>query len=576
MTSTAYEGRAYPLRLVILFALALAIAVVWLVLPLSPGTQIVLTAVGTIAALAIVAWRSWQLSVARKQNADVLAALGSVTSAIPDGMHLAMPVVLITGDGLAALFDRDGTHHLAWVGDGAIWLRVDEPNALPRIAAAIRQWRDGRSPDGVVVSVVPALHANTDTLTQKLRLVRQAGADASRLLGVRLPGYVAVYQRLTGRGSGNDGTDVEAPSWYGLSSASPLAGIDVFENTIHASEDAVREAVDAHDAARCATRAAGLAALVGWTQRVVLGVLLDDKQPATAWRLYGAGWIDCGPRSAAGSAWDDEIASRTSVTPADAGASPTPWPLPQPLIDAIPERRRSAPRLAATGHALALLACAAALACWGAARNNQALLTKIGADLGRYRMIAPSHDAAKRDALAVLVVDRDRLEGYARNGVPLSLSFGMYHGFALIAPLSDAIASYVAPAPAPAIVTLDGMSLFDSGRAQLKDGSTRAMVGALEMIKANADKRILVAGHTDDVGASESNLKLSVARAGAVRDWLVDASGMPTTRFAIQGYGDTRPIADNSTAEGRARNRRVEITLVPDGAPRVPPDNALQ
>ncbi|WP_155416775.1 OmpA family protein, partial [Burkholderia vietnamiensis] len=124
--------------------------------------------------------------------------------------------------------------------------------------------------------------------------------------------------------------------------------------------------------------------------------------------------------------------------------------------------------------------------------------------------------------------------------------------------------SYVPPAPPPAIVTLDSMSLFDSGSARLKPGSNRAMVGALEMINAHPDKRILVAGHTDDTGDPNANLKLSAARAQAVRDWLVDASGIASTRFAIQGYGMTRPLAGNDTAEGRARNRRVEITLVPD------------
>ena len=73
-----------------------------------------------------------------------------------------------------------------------------------------------------------------------------------------------------------------------------------------------------------------------------------------------------------------------------------------------------------------------------------------------------------------------------------------------------------------------------------------------------------MAGYTDDVGNPNFNLKLSVARAQAVRDWLIDASGIPATQFAIQGYGETRSVASNDTAEGRARNRRVEITLVPD------------
>ncbi len=112
--------------------------------------------------------------------------------------------------------------------------------------------------------------------------------------------------------------------------------------------------------------------------------------------------------------------------------------------------------------------------------------------------------------------------------------------------------------------TLNSMSLFDSGKAQLKDGSTRVMVDALEMIKAHPDKRILVAGYTDNVGSPDSNLKLSTARAEAVRDWLIEVSGIPATQFAIQGYGDTRPIKANDTEAGRAKNRRVEITLVPD------------
>ena len=140
----------------------------------------------------------------------------------------------------------------------------------------------------------------------------------------------------------------------------------------------------------------------------------------------------------------------------------------------------------------------------------------------------------------------------------------MYRGAALLPVLNRAIASYQPPPSPPTIITLDSMSLFDSGRAQLKPGSTRALVGALEMIKAQPGKRILVAGHTDNLGDRESNQRLSIARASAVRDWLMEAAATPASAFAIQGYGDTRPIADNRTPEGRARNRRVEITLVPE------------
>ncbi len=211
-----------------------------------------------------------------------------------------------------------------------------------------------------------------------------------------------------------------------------------------------------------------------------------------------------------------------------------------------------------------MLACGAAFACFFAGLNNQTLLARVGADLGRYSTIPAARDAARRDALQTLVADRDELDRYARVGVPLRLSFGLYRAERTIPSLNQAIASYVAPPPPPSVVTLDSMSLFNSGKAHLKDGSTRVMVDALEMIKAHPDKRILVAGYTDNVGDPDSNLKLSTARAVAVRDWLIGASGISSTQFAIQGYGDTRPIASNDTEAGRAKNRRVEITLVPD------------
>jgi len=235
----------------------------------------------------------------------------------------------------------------------------------------------------------------------------------------------------------------------------------------------------------------------------------------------------------------------------------------------MPQRFWMSPRVVALAHAIALLACAAAVAFFFSMRHNAALLARIHADLGRYSAIPAARDTARRDALKVLVADRDELQRHARSGVPLPLSFGLYRGARMIAPLNAAIASYEPPPPPPPpqIVTLDGMSLFDSGRAQLKDGSTRVMVNALEMIRSHPGRRILVAGHTDNVGNPQGNLKLSAARAEAVRDWLVDASGMAPTQFAIQGYGDTRPVADNDTEAGRAQNRRVEITLVPEARP---------
>lgn len=552
------EGLGYPFRLMLVFATALALAVIWLMLPVGRGAVWSLTVAVATGSLSLLGWLTYRLSRARNQSAQVLAALGAATADIPLKLRTRMPLVLTTGDGLAALFDRAGEVRHAHVGDGGIWLRVDRMQDLPRLAVAVAQWRDGRAPDGVVLSVAPALHAGADVLTQQLRVARQAVADASRVLGRRLPGYVALYQRLTPGPAG-----LTTPQWYGVSSSSPLTDAHRFETAIRAAEDDAQHAAGDRTAA---VRAASVASIVGWTQRVVIGALTDRQQPATPWLLFGAGWIDCGPASSGNNPWTRDIEMQTQVTRADAPASSLPWPFPEPLIEAMPRRYWVSPRATAFAHALALVACAAAAAFCASATNNDALLTRIGSDLAGYSAIPATHDAARRAALQTLVADRDQLDRYARTGIPLRLSFGMYRGARLIPALNDAIASYAPPPPPPAVVTLDSMSLFDSGLAELKPGSTRAMVGALEMINTHPDKRILVAGHTDNVGSSDSNLKLSIARAQAVRDWLIDASGIPATQFAIQGYGDTRPIADNDTPDGRAKNRRVEITLVPDTA----------
>ncbi|MBB5541753.1 OmpA family protein [Paraburkholderia fungorum] len=545
----------YPFRAMVVLATVLALGVLFIILPVSRGLAWIAAVGVMLMALIAVVLCILHRNRAAEQSLLALAALGTTSANLPLGLHAPMPLVLVMGDSLPELFNRGGhEEQLAHVSDGAIWLRVDKPRDLALVGVAVKRWRDGRAPDGVVLSITPALHAGEDALTQALRSARQSISDASRMLGTALPVNIAIYQRLTA-------LPATAPQWYGVSAANRQTDIQRFESAMRAAEAQVPQA--GNDPAP-AHRAAALASIVGWTRQVVIGSLTGHLQSSVPCALVGIGWIDCGPASGPGSPWARHVLAQTRVMPPPMAASPAPWPLPQPLIDATPRRRWVSPRLAALAHAIALLTCAGALATWGSAENNHALLAHIGAHLGRFSMIPPGHDTARRDALQALVADRDQLDRYARLGVPLRLSFGMYRGTALVPLLNTAIASYKAPPSPPVLIALDSMSLFDSGKAQLKPGSTRALVRALELIGAHPDKRILVAGYTDNVGDAGSNLKLSIARAGAVRDWLVDASGIAVTRFAIQGYGDTRPIAGNDTDAGRARNRRVEIILVSD------------
>jgi OOP family OmpA-OmpF porin len=81
----------------------------------------------------------------------------------------------------------------------------------------------------------------------------------------------------------------------------------------------------------------------------------------------------------------------------------------------------------------------------------------------------------------------------------------------------------------------------------------------IDVLKQDETLRLEVQGHTDNVGQAAANLTLSQQRATAVRDYLLKIGGIAAARLTAAGYGDTRPVAPNTTDEGRAQNRRVEI-----------------
>lgn len=103
---------------------------------------------------------------------------------------------------------------------------------------------------------------------------------------------------------------------------------------------------------------------------------------------------------------------------------------------------------------------------------------------------------------------------------------------------------------------------FDSSTARIRPESHRLLDAIANSIKERPDiQKIRIAGHTDNVGPSKINLRLSYLRASAVRDYLVRA-GVAKHRLAAEGYGERRPVASNKTAAGREKNRRVEFVII--------------
>jgi OOP family OmpA-OmpF porin len=140
------------------------------------------------------------------------------------------------------------------------------------------------------------------------------------------------------------------------------------------------------------------------------------------------------------------------------------------------------------------------------------------------------------------------------------------------APTPAAATPPPAPTPAPeppkSTVTVKdgrlgvpGNIVYETGKAVIKPESEPTLTALKDFMDQNKNfSRIRIEGHTDNVGKSPDNLKLSQDRALAVVQWLSD-HGIPKDRCLAVGFGDGKPIADNKTEDGKAQNRRTEFHI---------------
>jgi OmpA-OmpF porin, OOP family len=119
----------------------------------------------------------------------------------------------------------------------------------------------------------------------------------------------------------------------------------------------------------------------------------------------------------------------------------------------------------------------------------------------------------------------------------------------------------VPPAPVSEKVTFAADAFFDFDKSVLKPEAKAKLDDLVGKTSAVALEVIIAVGHTDSVGTDAYNQKLSVSRSEAVKAYLV-SKGIEKNRVYTEGKGEKQPVADNKTAEGRAKNRRVEIEVV--------------
>ncbi|WGS45885.1 OmpA family protein [Burkholderia sp. JSH-S8] len=530
-------SRLHRCRVQLVWAAILVAALVWLVMPLDwqPSWPVVLAIVLCAAVSCCVA-----LHGTPKANPDAMSLEGAT-------MH--QPVVIVIGPQAGALFAggaparRDG---------GAIWRQVPGTEELERVMEESRT-ECGRWPAAALLPVIPDEIDDDAAMRRELARWRHALDETARYRASALPCHVAIYAHLGGTGT-------DAPAWYG--SAADMTGKLAAVQSVRHGMLAVRQQLDASSNGESDIKRAALAhALFNWMENAAFPSAVDRVANAAHLTLRHVLLADLGGVAVRASTWTRWLVARTGLQPA---VAPRTLPLPLPPLSLARLTVSDGGEMSSQPLWLhAVIAVAAALAIMFAVSgwSNGRHVARVAADLRAWYARESVNDTTERALIESLRQHLAAARRYEHGATPATLGWGLYRGDAFEAELERAMS--VVRLTAPSMV-LDSLPLFDSGKVTLKAGAAQQLEGAIELIRANPGKRILIAGHTDDVGSHDTNLKLSEARAKAIRDWFVARSAVPVTRFAIQGYGATRPLESNADERGRAMNRRVEITLLPD------------
>lgn len=119
------------------------------------------------------------------------------------------------------------------------------------------------------------------------------------------------------------------------------------------------------------------------------------------------------------------------------------------------------------------------------------------------------------------------------------------------------------PPPPPKATPVFENVYFNENKTNIDPVAAKVLDRDAAILKDNPDTKVEIGGHTDFSGSEVARQKISEKRAQSVKKYLMDKFNIPGDRMSIKGYGSQKPIADNKTKEGRAKNRRVEFRVIP-------------
>ncbi|EIH0550483.1 OmpA family protein [Escherichia coli] len=534
----------------------------WLIsgfLPLSAVNQIILTLVSVVAA-GLVLWYQWRCLSSRR---DIPEKAGD------DGLppeYFQGHVLLVTGNS-DAWFESGQAYRETASG---WYLRVDTPEQMRILAERLSYSRPALCGQVVVMlGLLPEQHTSDETFLPWLRNWQRAVMQCRQWLNTTPP--VLVTLMVSEPSPQSTSLNKHSAHWFTLTPDLPGMHIRLTEAGAIPAEEWLREC-DAASRLRCVSELLWLNAMLSWYNRVTDALTDICRQEHFYFRPVAVGFCLTSVAARPGNLWQQQLTSLTALPP-PAGVSSQALPLPDILLSGIPRHRGLSHWHRLCRQTGAIVGVFLLLAMLASFMNNQRLVRSVGEHLTAWHRMSRYSSESKTTALQRLQADSQLLNDWQQHGVPQRYGLGLYQGMWLIPPVERATGEWIAPLPprpviqkvtqTPKTVRLNSLALFDAGKWTLKPGATKWLVNALVDIKAKAGWLIVVSGHTDNTGDPQRNQALSLKRAEAVRDWMRDTGDIPQSCFAVQGYGESRPVAPNDTAEGRARNRRVEISLVP-------------
>ncbi|WP_127956794.1 OmpA family protein [Serratia microhaemolytica] len=519
----------------------------WFFLPLSPGERAALLLLVLLISLCGI----W--STARKPHS--VAAQQLFNRLPPENYRL--PIVLVCGDELASWF---GEERIQQHSQGC-WLRVEEINQLNNSAQLlIEHHPDWLQQLSVMVTINPQHHHNQRTLAsllcelrwQLVQLRQQTQCDVPLLLSSRIETALASSPIWLSQHA-----ETSLTLWPNMDTPQTLSQ---WQTTGDSEQQAlrIRQAILLHSQ-------------YDWLQAHVLPALQQQDDGFTGLTPQQILLQQVAPyqQNSENSLWQQWLSAQTALTTQRILGEHRQQtgnrllPLPDFVLSALPRGSGISSRQRVLCFGINMLAITVMLALCSSGWQNQQLLQRIAFTLHHYQQVDKQNTVLTTSALNMLHDEIALLDDQVREGEPLQLGLGLYQGKPLLHQLVKTIKNYRQPIQAPQTVRLDSLSLFDTGKPVLKLNSSKVLIEALIDIKTKPGWLIVISGHTDNTGNRQKNEQLSLERAHAVRDWLVENSDLSPACFAVQGYGESHPIASNDTSQGRAANRRVDITLIP-------------